>query len=797
CITGIIDAREQPQLDDGMVIEEGSIPGAFAALLPKTFAVASALIGKDTDSGVADMVQERGRELDSLVRGSYYGAVHNTQTFLVMTHDDAAGRLYLEEDRVRIAWPGVGQQPIFEKVNERLEQATRSLGGTYLKNPLSTKLTNHDLITVHPLGGCVMAESAESGVVNHKGQVFSGDAGTAVYEDLYVCDGSIIPRPLGVNPLLTISALSERCCVLLAMDRGWQINYDLPSAPLSPSEPLRTGIQFTETMCGHFSTKVKDDYERAEEQGIEDDSTFQFTLTIASRDLEHMLNDPQHPARMTGTVTAPALSADPLMVTEGEINLFVEDPDHVGTRHMRYRMKMSSEEGRVYYFSGFKVIHDDRGVDLWSDTTTLYITIYDGDSMKSPEMGKGILKIRPSDFMRQLTTMQVTNSESVKEYLAAKVRFGRLFGGVLFETYGGIFAGSNVFNPDTPPRKRRLLRAGVPQVYLFNTSDGVQLRLTRYQGGKKGPVILSHGLGVSSLIYSTDTIETNLVEYLFAHGFDVWLLDHRASIELPASADQFTADDIATKDYPAAVDKVRELTGAESVQIVAHCIGSTTLFMSLLDGLQGVRSAVSSQGSLHIVAPTATRIKCGLYLPSFMEALSIDSLTGYVDTNANWVNRLYDKCLKLYPIEDEERCRSLVCPRVAFMYGQLYEHDQLNTATHDAMHELFGIANISTFNHLAMLVRAGHLVNARGEDVYLPNLGRLAIPIAFIHGAENECFLPEGSRLTYQLLRETHDKSLYNRHVIPNYGHIDCIFGKNAARDVYPLILNHLAATAT
>jgi len=32
--------------------------------------------------------------------------------------------------------------------------------------------------------------------------------------------------------------------------------------------------------------------------------------------------------------------------------------------------------------------------------------------------------------------------------------------------------------------------------------------------------------------------------------------------------------------------------------------------------------------------------------------------------------------------------------------------------------------------------------------------------------------------------------------VIPDYGHIDCIFGKNAVKDVYPLILQHLDETA-
>jgi cholesterol oxidase len=32
--------------------------------------------------------------------------------------------------------------------------------------------------------------------------------------------------------------------------------------------------------------------------------------------------------------------------------------------------------------------------------------------------------------------------------------------------------------------------------------------------------------------------------------------------------------------------------------------------------------------------------------------------------------------------------------------------------------------------------------------------------------------------------------------VVPNYGHIDCIYGKNAVNDIYPLMLKHLDATS-
>ena len=792
CITGIIDIREQPELNGGMVIEDGTAPGGFSKFLPQFLAAAGKLLGRDTDRGVSDFLKEKLRVWTSLILGAYHGAVRNTQVYLVMTHDDGAGRMRLEDDRLRIDWPDVGTQPIFTEVDRRLKEATRPLGGTFVKNPIWSELTNHGLITVHPLGGCIIAEDAERGVVNHKGQVFGGIRGTDVYDGLYVADGSVVPRSLGVNPLLTISALAERTCALLAKDRGWRISYDLPSAPPAPLQPSKLGIQFTETMRGHFSTRVLGDYQRAAERGKRDDSPFEFTLTIISNDLDKMLDDQDHKARMVGSVIAPALSPEPLTVTEGEFNLFIADPERVSTRRMRYRMRMTSEEGKIYYFDGFKVIHDDPGFDIWSDTTTLYITVYEGDGIDAPVLGNGIVTISPIDLKRQMSTVRVTNAEDLGQRLEATARFGRLFAGTLYEVYGRVFAKPKLFDLSAPPRQKRPLRVGAAEVHYFHTGDGVQLLLNRYNGGQKGPVILSHGLGVSSKIFSIDTIDTNLLEYLYAYGYDVWLLDYRASIDLPAAAGQFTADDIATKDYPAAVDKVREVSGADSLDMVVHCFGATTFFMAMLAGLQGVRSAVCSQIATHVKVPPVTRIKSGIHLPELLDALGVDTMSAAAESDASWLERLYDKALGLYPVQPEERCDSATCHRITFMYAPLYEHDQLNEATHNALHEMFGIANMRAFDHLAELVRKGHLVAADGSDVYLPHLERLAIPITFIHGGENACFTPESTRITYDLLSEKNGANLYSREVIPGYGHIDCIYGKNASIDVYPLILNHL-----
>ena len=788
CITSVIDLREQPELNQGMVIEEGSIPGAIGALLPLGLGAAADL-GGNKPAGVWEAIQEKTRALESLIGGPYVGAIRNTQTYLIMTHDSGAGVMKLEDDRLRISWPGVGSEEIFVKANDNLKRATKPLGGVYAPNPTWHSLQTKSLVSVHPLGGCIMGESAGQGVVNHKGQVFAGQNGATVYEGLYVDDGAVLPVPLGVNPSLTISAVAERTCALIAADRGWTIDYKAVSRPKAPVITA-VGVEFTETMKGFWAQGAAD-FETGASFGKEAANSFQFTLTIRGDDVNLMVKEPGHDARMSGTVLAPALSPTPLTVTDGIFNLFVINPDQVETRNMRYRMTLVSEEGKTWYFDGFKVVRDDSVLDIWHDTSTLYIALWEGSSAGA-ELGKGILHIEPADFAKQMTTMQVTNAANEKERLESLAEFGSFFSGTLFETYGGIFSRTNAFNPDAPPRKRRALRVGAPVVYSFPAKDGVALRLTRYQGGSKGPVILSHGLGVSSLIFSLDTIETNMLEYLYSHGYDVWLLDFRNSIALPAAEIESTGDDVALNDYPAAVDKVREITGAADVQMVVHCWGSTTFFMAMLAGLQGVRSVVASQIATHVVAPIATHIKTGLHIPTFLKDLGVESLTAFASTKEDLLEKVYDGGLRLYPVQLKERCENLSCHRISFMYAPLYDHGELNEATHETLYETFGVANMKTFQHLELLTNKGHLLNFAGEDVYLPHLDRLAIPITFIHGADNECFEPKSTEITYDLLRQTNGKDWYARHVIPGYGHIDCIFGKNASNDVFPIVLDAL-----
>jgi cholesterol oxidase len=92
------------------------------------------------------------------------------------------------------------------------------LGGMLVPDPLYTPIFRDNLITVHPLGGVPMADDTDHGAVDDRGRVFDGNGG--IHAGLYVADGSMVPTSLGVNPLITITALSERIAEHIAKDLG-------------------------------------------------------------------------------------------------------------------------------------------------------------------------------------------------------------------------------------------------------------------------------------------------------------------------------------------------------------------------------------------------------------------------------------------------------------------------------------------------------------------------------------------------------------------------------------------------
>lgn len=436
CITSVIDMRHRDNLNDGMTLEEGTVPAPIRSIMATTLVTVSRLFGNDTDRGFKDFWREKWREITSLFKGPFHGAVNHTQIYLVMTHDDSNGKMSLKDDRLKIDWPGVGKQEIFKKVDGELHAATAALGGTKIPNPTWNKMMDYDLVTVHPLGGCGMADDASKGVVDHKGQVFSSNSGTDLHTGLYVTDGAVIPKSVGTNPLLTISGLAERSCKLIAESMGSTIDYSFESTPrLEGQNNTTKGVQFTETMRGYFSLDETEYYQQGHDKGKAANSPFEFTLTIHSDDVDTFVKDKGHQAGLMGTMVAPALSDQPLVALNGTFNLFVEDEADADRKKMLYSSVLCDVNGNNYFFEGFKDVQNNKGFDVWADTTTLFITLRKGDSKDGEVIGKGMLKILIEDFMKQLTTMKAVNTKGSGESLSSIAAFGKFFSGNVFDTY--------------------------------------------------------------------------------------------------------------------------------------------------------------------------------------------------------------------------------------------------------------------------------------------------------------------------------------------------------------------------
>ncbi len=210
-ISAIVDLRSDDPaspLTDSMIIEEGAFPGSLATLLRYLMEVLAVTAVGPSHLPVGLRVQMWFRELLDLIGFDLRaGALNHTQMFFAIGHDDSGGRLVLDGDRVHVAWPTIGDLPAYQSAMAVLGKLVDTGGGQLIDYPFYRRYGHSKMLSAHPLGGCVMADNADHGVVDANGQVFDGDGG--VHDGLYVVDGSIVPSSLGVNPLWTITALGE------------------------------------------------------------------------------------------------------------------------------------------------------------------------------------------------------------------------------------------------------------------------------------------------------------------------------------------------------------------------------------------------------------------------------------------------------------------------------------------------------------------------------------------------------------------------------------------------------------
>ena len=91
--------------------------------------------------------------------------------------------------------------PFIPMAKTLADQVAKEIGGTAFM--MSTDILTGAPSTAHILGGAVIGKDKESGVIDKDHKVFG-------YKNMYVCDGSAMSANPGVNPSLTITAMTER-----------------------------------------------------------------------------------------------------------------------------------------------------------------------------------------------------------------------------------------------------------------------------------------------------------------------------------------------------------------------------------------------------------------------------------------------------------------------------------------------------------------------------------------------------------------------------------------------------------
>ena len=197
---------------DGFVVEDAGYPTLLAWFVegakPNVFkARAVASTGRRLG---ARFVRGRsggriGASLGGLLR---HGLTERSAVLLCMGRDSSTGVLRLDgRGHLTGSWPRRDNRRLYRNIQAAGSAFTRASGARAWFAIPSWWLPFRRNVTVHPLGGCRLADDPAHGVVSARPEEFGQVFG---HPNLYVADGAIFPAAVGANPAATIAALAER-----------------------------------------------------------------------------------------------------------------------------------------------------------------------------------------------------------------------------------------------------------------------------------------------------------------------------------------------------------------------------------------------------------------------------------------------------------------------------------------------------------------------------------------------------------------------------------------------------------
>jgi len=498
-------------------------------------------------------------------------------------------------------------------------------------------------------------------------------------------------------------------------------------------------------------------------------------------------SDPNHRGIVTGTFSN-GLPGSPFLILGGDFKLFAKDPNTLGQSNLMYEFDMVGKNDEIVHFHGQKNVGPSMAFSplrTWQATSTLYVTLTRLDGFL---VGKGILRIDTNDIFHELETLTPSGSSLLSRFQSS-FNFMYYFAHQVSRTFLAPF--SKLQYPSEKPTGD-FPKIEAKEILTLTANDGVETLLRMWEpttkhDGRVFDILFIPGASVDHQVFALPTIKTNSIEHFTAAGYRCWVLTPRFGIT-PVARAGFTAFD-ARLDILAALTSIRaRASPQERIYVIAHCVGALAFSMGLMDGTiptPWIRGITASQVFLHPEPAVFNNLKGGLPYPltSLYTALAGDWLGCSSSPHDTLFQRALNQLLRFYPVgSTAEICSSAACHRLELVYGRLWNHRNLNEATHAQLHRFFNGISMKTLAHLVQCSQAKIVVDPSGENLVTDeNLERLrGIPILLFSGKENVVWCAESTLTTYTVLREKFGEHGYERLQFEGRGHLDCWMSESA-----------------
>jgi pimeloyl-ACP methyl ester carboxylesterase len=315
------------------------------------------------------------------------------------------------------------------------------------------------------------------------------------------------------------------------------------------------------------------------------------------------------------------------------------------------------------------------------------------------------------------------------------------------------------------------------EIHFATASDGLRISVTRYRPVLDGdvpphpdPVLLIHGIAANR--YNFDlTDELSFAKWLAARGHDVWVVELRgrgfSSRPRLFSKGRYdwSFDEYAERDLPAAADTIRKVTGRERLHLVGFSIGALAAYAWLSDPKRRVEIA----SMVSIGGPTTFK-------------RTSKAISGRLVRNIRWARHRW--------------LMRLLAPVSGYLHPSPLQIIHNPENTDGAVQRRAMVNMIANFSRNELLQYSDWIMNDAFRAIdqrrdYRAELPRITVPLLFLAGPRDALAPPDAVKETFESVGST-DKQFHicsrAQGMRVNYGHFDLLIGRESSTEIFPMI---------